>query len=223
MEEFKAQMFKFGPLHEDRHLIDQILRSIPIQTGDIFYRASDAKGPFGIPFSQLVAKVTKSEYSHAAMAIVENGDPYILEINDQGTLKYRLIDWLDTCYTDKFSVYRLKEIDDDLRQQIEAEILKILADDPDYDLTFSDPDKFYCTESVATVYHRVGISLIEPEIIKDVTSKPVYWILRAGSWICSLFSNTALDFEQKMYYVGNDEKGMMSSDKTYCEYYHFKL
>lgn len=220
MENQELKLFDFGPLHDSRREIDQILRKLPLKTGDILYRASNAKGPLGLPFSRLVSAITNSPYSHAAIVLMEENEPTILEVNDQGTLKLRLIDWLDTCYTEEFSVYRLREIDDDLRDKIAHEIHKIFSDDPDYDFTFSDPNKFYCTEAVSYIYAKVGMPLVEPETIKEVARPAVYWILKTGSWLFSLFSDTALNFDQKMYYVGNTEKGMMSSIKTYEVYRH---
>lgn len=44
-----------------------------IMTGDVLYRKSDALGPFCIPFSKLVAILTKSLYSHASIVVKENG------------------------------------------------------------------------------------------------------------------------------------------------------
>lgn len=220
MEELKAQMFDFGPLHENRHQICNRISGF-LKTGDILYRASNAKGPYGLPFSRLLGRITDSHYSHAAIALIEPDGPYVLEINDQGTLKYRLIDWLDTCYTNHLAIYRLKKIDDLLRSRIEVEIRTILKEDPDYDFTFSDPNKFYCTESVAVIYNRVDILLIEPETIKEIVSSPItYWLLKTGNWIFGLVSDAALNFNEKMYYVGNEQKGLMSSDKTYCIYEH---
>ena len=105
-----AQMFEFGQLHEKRYEIEKILKLLPIQTGDILYRRGNAKGPFGLPFSRLISLLSKSDYSHAAMTFMVNGYPFVLEINDQGTLLYRMIDWLDMSYTGNFSVYRYKDI-----------------------------------------------------------------------------------------------------------------
>ena len=215
-----VNMFKFGPLHEDRFKITKDLTNLPIQTGDILYRASDAKGPLGLPFSQLVARITHSKYSHAAIVLIDHGNPYVLEINDQGTLLYRLIDWLDTCFNKNFAVYRLKEIDDTLKDNIEVKIRQILEDDPDYNFTFSDPEKYYCTESIARIYQRVGIKLVEPDLIKDIVPNYLYYILRIGSGFMSLIYTTSLPFNVGLYYVGNETKGLISSDKTYSVYDH---
>ena len=215
-----AQMFEFGPLHEKRYEIEKILKLLPIQTGDILYRRGNAKGPFGLPFSRLISLLSKSDYSHAAMTLIVNGYPFVLEINDQGTLLYRMIDWLDMSYTGNFSVYRYKGINEELKEDIKMEIEKFLDADPEYDFTFSDPNKFYCTESVVVIYDRVGVKLIEPSKIKDVVSLPVYVILKIGSAIFSLFSEASLPFNKGLYFVGNEDQGMISSKETFEIYTH---
>ena len=70
MAELRAQSFQHGPLYIERFNIMSELRKLGLKNGDILYRASDARGPFNLPFSRLVARVTKSKYSHAALAIV---------------------------------------------------------------------------------------------------------------------------------------------------------
>jgi hypothetical protein len=208
----KVELFKPGPLYNRRFaIVDTIKRDM--RSGDILYFYSDAKGPLGLPFTRIVANVTKSEYSHAAILFIENGEPHVLEINDQGTLRYRLLDWIDTCYGDNFSVYRLKDIDDHKEESLLTEIHKILNDDPDYDFTFSDDKKYYCTESVAVIYKEaLGVDL-PSYFIKEVVPTWTYYVLRIGVFLFS-FLGTSLPFDRKMYFVGNEQQGMMSSELT---------
>lgn len=213
-------MFDFGPLYKNRKEIAQKVKEIGIQNGDIFFRSSNAKGPFGLPFSRLVAFFTRSDYTHASVAVVEEDGIYLLEVNDRGTLKYRLIDWLDTCYSGKFSIHRLLDAPEGIEEKLENEIRKILKNDPDYDFTFQDPDKFYCTESVAHIYQQVGIQLVEPEYIKDIVPKWFYYILVVGNWFFAKFSQASFPLDRKLYYVGDSDHGLMSSDYLYCVYLH---
>lgn len=208
-------MFKHGPLYAKRKEIIQELKSLGIRTGDILYRYSNAKGPFGLPFSKLVAYFTKSKYSHASVALVEEKEIYILEVNDRGTIKYRLIDWLDTCYNGHLAVYRLKDLtryqEDKLRYVIE----KFLERDPDYDFTFSHKEKFYCTESVVHIYKAaLNIQITNGNKIKEVVPWWFYIPLKTGSKIFSFFG-TSLPFEERLFFVGNEKMGMLSSTKTY--------
>lgn len=208
----EKELFKPGPLYNKRFAIVETIKR-DMRSGDILYRYSDAKGPLGLPFTRIVANVTKSEYSHAAILFIENGEPHVLEINDQGTFRYRLLDWIDTCYGDNFSVYRLKDIDDQKEAALLEAIYKILADDPDYDFTFSEEDKYYCTESVAVIYKKaLGVEL-PCYFIKEVVETWLYYVLRVGVFLFSFFG-TSLPFDRKMYFVGNEKQGMISSELT---------
>lgn len=218
-----SQMCHFGPLHEKRYEIEKLLIDLPIQTGDVLYRASNAKGPLGLPFSKIVALLSKSVYSHAAIAISVNGKPFVLEINDQGTLLYRMIDWIETTYTGEFSVYRYKKINEDLQEALKYEIEDVLAKDPEYDFTFDDPEKFYCTESVAVIYSRVGLNIFKGSKIKDVVPLPIYYVIRLGNFFMKMFDpRVGLPFKNELFFVGNKNHGMMSSPEM-KEVFHYAL
>lgn len=213
MPENQQNLFKPGPLYHERFAIVDLVKQ-NMRSGDILYRASDAKGPLGLPFTRLVASATNSEYSHAAIMFVENGEPNVLEVNDQGTLRYRLLDWIDTCYGKTFSIYRLKDLNEVKEDLLLKEIYKFLDEDPDYDLTFSSDDKYYCTESVIEIYRRaLNLELDPGSLIKDVVAPWKYYLLRGGSEIFSIFG-TSLPFDKRLYFVGNEKRGMMSSPLT---------
>lgn len=207
------ELFKPGPLYNRRFSIVSTIKQ-NMKSGDILYRYSDVKGPLGLPFCRIVCNLTKSEYSHAAILFIENGEPHVLEINDQGTLRYRLLDWIDTCFENNFSVYRLKDIDDQKESALLEQIYTVLNDDPDYDFTFSNSNKFYCTESVVAIYEKaLGVKIDPGYLIKEVVPFWMYCIIRGGSWLFSYFG-TSLPFDQKLYFVGNEERGMISSEST---------
>lgn len=208
----KVELFKPGPLYNRRfEIVNTIKRDM--RSGDILYRYSDAKGPLGLPFTRIVSNITKSEYSHAAIMFVDNGQPYVLEINDQGTLRYRLLDWIDTCYGDNFSVYRLKDLDDQKESALLNEIHKMLEEDADYDFTFSNDNKYYCTESIAKIYKEALGVEFPSYFIKEIMPTLNYYVLRVGVFFFS-FLGTSLPFDRKMYFVGNEQQGMMSSKLT---------
>lgn len=234
-------MIKFGPLHENRHNIVKQLCDIELQTGDILYRASDAKGPLGFPFSRFIAYMTNSLYSHAAIVLIENNQIYVMEINDAGTVKLRMIDWLDGCFTPEFSVYRLietrslmqsntinklrveiwnqiekdhKNLSPSMNGKVQHEIDDILEEDADYDFTFSDAKKYYCTEAVAVIYERAGIKLCEPAYIKDCISWWNYAIFAMGNWASGKLFGIKMPLDRTYYFVGNENIGLMSSKLT---------
>ena len=215
MNELAAQLFEHGPLYDRRFEILRQLNDVKLRSGDILYRASDAKGPLGLPFTKLVSKLTKSPFSHAAIVLVENGQYNVLEVNDQGTLKHRMLDWLDTCYKESLAIYRLKDLTHKAEFKLKTEIVKFLEKDPDYDLNFSDPDKFYCTESIIEIYkNALDIKLIEGQTIWQTVNVFQYVLLWIGSYVSSFFG-ASLPFGQKMYFPGNEKQGMIASPYTY--------
>ena len=140
---------RYGPLHDSRFKITNELSEV-VKTGDILFRMGNAKGPLGVPFSKITALLTDSKYSHASIALVED-EIYVMEINENGTLKFRLIDWISDCHKPYLDVYRLKDITGLERENIRFEMQKMLKSDPDYDFRFSDANKYYCTEAVAGI------------------------------------------------------------------------
>lgn len=203
-------MQSYGPLHAKRFEILNDLKSIPVQTGDILYRQGDAKGPLHLPFSKLVAHLTKSKFSHASMIFIRDEVIYVLEVNDNGCMQYRFIDWLDDCMTENLIVSRLKNVDGKL-DRIQQQIDIILANDPDYDYHFTDPDKFYCTESVNCIAEYVGLPICKPEYLNDIISwwqKPLFWI---GNFFFKLFTGKGIPYDILFYYIGNEKRGMMAS------------
>jgi hypothetical protein len=214
IEKVEAQLFKPGPLYRHRfEIVDQIKKNM--RSGDILYRYSDARGPLGLPFCRIVCRITQSKYSHAAILFVENDEPYVLEVNDEGTLRYRLIDWIDTCYLNRFSVYRLKDLDEDKEKSLLKSIYGFLEEDPDYDFTFEDLNKFYCTESVIEIYKRaLNIVLDEGKTLKELMPFWRYCLFCVGVKLFKLFG-TSMPTDKKLYFVGNEKIGMMSSPYTY--------
>jgi len=205
---------RLGPLHERRFEILNELKAIPVQTGDIFYRQGDARGPLDLPFSALVCALTNSKFSHAAMLYIYHGEYFLLDINENGTQQLRFIDWVDSCVTKDLQVVRLKNLTNEKLAQIEVEIKNILEEDPDYDYSFVDPNKYYCTESVNYIAEKVGLPICKPEPIKKI----IPWWAYPGFWLCNkifkFLTGKGLPLHVDFYYIGNEKKGMMASETT---------
>ena len=204
-------MIKLGPLYEKRKNIVNFLKSLPVHTGDIVFNAADVPGPFNIPFSKLIQRFTNSTYSHATVLLVENDEIYAIDVSDWGTRKLRLIDWFDNWYMEDFCIYRLrnKSHDDDLC--LTNHIYAFLDLDPSYDFNFNDPSKFYCTESVKTIYKECGYDLGGAYLLKDIVPNWFYPFVYIGNYITSFFSKASLPTNLPISIVGNHEKGMMAS------------
>lgn len=207
-------MLKPGVLHKYRFKIVKALQALPVKAGDIFYRHSNAYGPCGLPFSKLVGKLSRSKFTHATVALPEGKEIWMMEVNELGTWKMRLIDWLELVHTRNLRVYRLKNYNTDIEQKFIQEINRILELDPEYDFNFSSDDKLYCTESVAAVYQNVGHPLVEPEYLKDLLPPIAYQIIYWGNKVYYKLTGCSMPFDKPLYYVGNEKKGMMSSPHT---------
>lgn len=211
-------MEKHGPLHAQRFDILNKLKPL-VKTGDLIYRRGDARGPLNLPFSSLVCRLTDSYFSHASMLFWVGDDIHVFEINEHGTMQLRLIDWIDCCVTSDLLISRLKNSEDKI-PQIEAEIYSILKADPDYDYSFSDPSKFYCTESVNHIAELVNIPITKPELLKDIIpwwTKPIFWV---GNLFFKLFTGKSLPYNVPFYYIGNEKRGMLASKNTDIIYDH---
>ncbi len=209
-------LHKHGPFYEQRQEITKDLKSF-LKTGDVIFRQSDAKFLLFIPFSKLVSWLSNSKYSHATIILVEENEVYAIEINDKGTSKMRIIEWLDFCIKPGFAIYRVKtdseSKENNISKLLAYEIYRFLNKDPDYDFTFDNPEKFYCTESVVTLYDRSGIKICEPQKIKDVIKPWQYSLLKPINNLIKFFTGKGLPLEIPLYFVGNDKQGMMSSSK----------
>lgn len=203
----------------EKHLVCIEVEALAL-TGDIVFRRSAAKGPLGLPFMKIVAQVTKSEFTHAALLFWQSGELYVFEVTDIGTMKYRLIDWLDFCLGGRFEIHRVLGLSQNIRNALDREIRAILFADPQYDYRFNNPNRFYCTESVATVYGNLGIRLMEPRTIRDTAGRFTDLLFRAGNWIYSkLNSKASLDIDQKFYFVGNLTNGGLMASKRLSRVY----
>lgn len=207
-------MFSPGPLYKKRFEIASALDMIPLQTGDIVYSASAAKGPLGVPFGRLIQKFTKSKYSHATLVLREGAETYVADVSDWGTRKLRLVDWFDNWEATDFCVARFKDRTPEMISCITDSIRAFLRDDPDYDFTFSDEKSYYCTEAVKHVLGRCGISLGGELTVRQMVPGWFYPLLVAGNAVTRLVSGACLPTDRPMPFVGNSERGMLASPLT---------
>jgi hypothetical protein len=207
----EMNIYKPGPLYDKRHHITHVLKSIPLETGDIIFNAADVDGPLGIPFSRLIQTFTKSPYSHATVILKDSEDTYAIDVSDHGTRKLRLVDWFDDWYMENFCVYRLKERTPELTDKIKNAIDEFLSRDPHYDFNFNDPNSFYCTEAVRHIFLQCGIDLQGSYLIKDILPVWFYYIVVLGSKLTKILTNSSIPNDRPITIVGNKEKGMMAS------------
>lgn len=211
------QSFEFPDRREVAAAVTPMLR-----TGDILIRMSKTKGPLGIPFSGLVSDLTQSDWSHSALVFMVDGKAWVLEVSDAGVTQMRFVDWLPYCVGHKFLVLRHKDMTPAVEAAIQVEIDKYLELDQMYDFTYSNPSRVYCVGSVCDIYGRVGIQLMEPMTVKEaIGDRPVvYGGFVVGNGLMKKISGKGFDLKARMYFVGNDKRGILACPKIGLVYSH---
>ncbi len=195
---------------EDKKIIYQTFNNIPIKTGDIFFRSGWAKF-YGIPFSFIVSLFTQSKYSHASICLIEKGEVKMVEIDENGVRKSDLEDWLSYNSIKNFVVYRMKDCPDNFNEKITIAILNFLDKDPEYDYSFNDKNKFYCTESVVHIYQECGYEIFEGHYLKELMPNWIYSIFMFFNKMVGKLTKASLPNDVKGYFVGNEKRGMIAS------------
>lgn len=204
-----------SPLHPFRFQIQQELRNVRIRTGDIFFRLG-RESYYCIPFSKMVASLTKSQYSHASIALVEGDQIRLIEVALNGTMELRVIDWVDYSAIETFEVWRLKDeyFKPDTEERLKAAVQKFLDRDAEYDMSFqSDSNRYYCTESVEEVYRLAGLPKLEKTIfINDLMSPWFFkWVFRPINGLMDWLVKASIPEFSPIMVVGNAEYGLMAS------------
>lgn len=197
-------------LHNERFWLNTQLRSLPVKTGDIFFRLGH-ETYWGLPFSQLVATATQSKYSHASVALVDRDEIWLAEVNLGGTYQLRFLDWADFCFGG-FEVWR-PTYDFNVERTLEIAVREFLAADMPYDLKFDygSTRKVYCTKSVEMIWELADLPpLCKPMLAKDVMAWWAYQLLRLGDPIARL-AGASIPLNEKLWFVGNQNMGLMSS------------
>jgi hypothetical protein len=191
-----------------------------IQPGDILFRLGNAKAFNVIPFSFIVAGVTQSHYSHAAMiANIENNVVNVADVDIYGFQIKDLPSWLNDCIGPFLGVYRLKDFDETKKQKVidlfkKWRNLTILYNsnfiDVNTDFDNHDPVVLYCTQMVDAVCRYLGyemkkskIKLSEapgiasvPEVVIDIATKKF-----------------GVNLNQDMVVVGNENLGLLANEE----------
>jgi hypothetical protein len=205
----------------NRFRIEKEIKSLGIRNGDIFIRETDTRGPFNIPFSKLVSTLTNSNFSHASLARVEGDEVYLLEVNDRGIVKERLIDWLDYCVGEAVFVYRPTNPPADFDARVSAEIDRFFQEDFMYNFMYTNANGlYYCTQAICTVYNACGITLMEPVPMQSVLTGWRYFLFKIINSIVVMTSGKGFNTNDKFYFVGNQSAGILASPHIAPIYKH---
>lgn len=201
-----------SPLHDVRFDILEELKKLPVQTGDIVFRLGN-ECYCGLPFSRLVAHLTKSKFSHASLMFLEGDDIYCLEINEKGTQQYRMLDWVDFSHKNGIAVYRIPNLSEEDRERIYDECKKFLELDLDYAFDFHNPNQTYCTKGCVTVLKNAGFDIFTPCTPKEVLKPHTFIFFLVINFIFGKLFGACVPIKHPSYIVGNCEIGMLASDK----------
>lgn len=223
------------PHYESDHRFKITADIKALATPGILVRPSDGRGPLNIPFMRWVSKYTQSEYTHAATLFFDDGEPWVLEVTDTGTMLYRFIDWLTFVPGDNFKLYEVPGIDG---KRLNVICQYYYGLDLNYDSTFEAEDRAYCTENVCNIFHALGVHLMKPMKLKEIVSAyvqectggtsyakhlryvGVMTLLTVGNFICKKFTKGkyGLPLSTPLYFVGNEKRGILSHKSLRCIY-----
>lgn len=181
-----------------------LLRSV-VQRGDIIFRLSNASVAGNlINFSQSVAELSDSEFSHAVLVISADKDGALLaDVTAHGVERRYLIDWHMDC-SSNIVVKRLRPEYRYLIPKAMRELENVVESDNLYDRRFTpDDDVFYCTELVDHVFRKIDHPLAKRIRVNQL---PHYNLFVA---ICCGIGGINADNE--VVVVGNDKIGLFSS------------
>ncbi len=194
-------------MHRDAHQKTEQIQHL-LQPGDIIFRLGDARIAGGkLNFSELVAKISDSDFSHAVIVCsVTNGEAVVADVSILGLQRYYLVDWLIDGQKN-IVVKRLSSAYQHYLPLILEELTQQIAEDPLYDDTFGlQPDKFYCTKLVDHCFRQAGLPLAELISIRDL---PNFRQVSVIAGLASMFAG--IDLDTGLVVAGNDEIGLFSS------------
>jgi len=189
--------------HEKCELIEHLL-----QPGDVIFREGDALVAGGkVNFSQLIAKISNSDFSHAVIVYkFVDSEAIVVDVSTLGLQRYYLIDWL----IDGQRNIVVKRLSPSYRSYLPAiieELSNQIKIDPLYDESLGQrDDRTYCTGLVDHCFRKAGLPLAKPVAIRELPN------FKAVSIIASFASVFAgIDLDTKVVIAGNDEIGLFSS------------
>ncbi len=181
-----------------------------VQTGDVVFRRGVSPILFGLQdLSDVTCRLTASEYSHAGVAVVEDGCVWVYDITrPHGARRVPFSEFLFT-FRLAFGIKRLKEAHRHHISSVVSYLRNVTGTQPPFDADFRlGNGKLYCTELVAVAFEQAGLPLAEPTAIGEF---PNFGDL--PQVFVEIGRMHGMAPEQELYIPGNNEIGLWSSDK----------
>lgn len=226
-----------GPWFSTRHEAVKRFRALGLQTGDILVRLGDAfmrldlspwfdvdglvrrfapgmplraaRVELAVPFSPIIAEMTGSKYSHAALVydVPESGAGPVMvaDVNERGLRLESLVDWIDAIRSEEVPVLRHKRSSPKLRHLLRQTLEALVRQDPAYDAEFKLRDKnLYCVEMCYEVYQKARAPLGRPTPMRELPG----W----SKWHQVFAAVGEVDDTSSVYHVGDEKSGLLGSE-----------
>ncbi len=192
-----------GAWYPHRGYTQKKLLEAGVKPGDIICRLGNAYFYGFFHLSRLIAKITHSDYSHAAMVLdITDKDILLADVDFNGLRREFFVDWCDDVRSDNISVLRFTGESDVIDRAVENCRL-LVREDPYYECEFDDQRRFACVEFICWCYMRAGVMLIRDTPIRDLPG--CTWAYRM------LMRMEGINIDQSVWCVGNDKVGLFSS------------
>ncbi len=186
-----------------------------LRTGDIVFRRGDAHILFGyFPFSRFIANANNSLYSHTGVVVVEKGEPVVYDTTKLGVRRQPFAVWTLDIHG-YFGVKRLRPEFQDRIPRVVDFVHTVFREQVPFDYNLSlDDDALYCVELTEKAFRAAGLPLSEPILLGSMERASEFPLCMFGLWYVSrLVQSEPLDFQQGVYFPGNERNGIWSSSR----------
>jgi len=178
-----------------------------LQTGDILFRAADARVVFRLfPFSKVAGKVADSAYTHTGIFVWENGRPVVYDTSMGGARRQRFGIWV----LDNVGPIGIKRPAPSYQRYVPGAVAycrRVYATQVPFDMKLRlGEDRLYCAEMTAAAYRAAGLDLAPPVRVGDLPRIGEHPLL-----IALVRTLSSLHLDQFMHVPGNERFGLWSS------------
>jgi hypothetical protein len=179
-----------------------------LQNGDIVFMRGDCYMVLGtVNFSDVSTDLTASRFSHIGLVAIEDGQAYVYDIRNEGTLRTRFGELVAHRHLHQLAVKRHQDASPEELAQVAQSCRDVFQRREKYDSDLLlNNDRLYCTELVEQAYQTVGYTLSEPIAIQDLPNYD-----RHQSTIRFVQAVTRIEPEQQVLVPGNDQFGIWSN------------
>lgn len=179
-----------------------------LQNGDIVFMRGDCYMLLGtVNFSELSTDLTDSRFSHIGLIAVEDGQAYVYDIRNTGTLRTRFGDLLAHRQLHQIAIKRHRDASPEALERAADYCRSVFQNHEKYDDQLKlDNKRLYCTELVENAYQKAGIRLSQPVAIKDLPNYDQH--LKAIQLVRAV---TTIEPEQAVLLPGNEQFGVWAN------------